>query len=147
MATLLCVRGPEFLPAAIRSVNEYLAVRRGQGMDPAADEVLGVWLGGATDADRVGTCGSVSLAGVWTLCWLDGMFPEGVEAAGERRKLLIRGLPGAEASADAGSEGGFVAVVTEGESAPGVIDSLGIYGAVIRREWLRYDRGRGIVAE
>ena len=105
MAAILLVRRRADIPAALGAVNSLLRLRQAcRGWD-REDEVHAILVRERLEAGLACTaaaCGarpggagwgirdSVSLSGIWSLCWLDGPQLPAAESARERRESTLR---------------------------------------------------------
>ncbi len=114
MGILLLVRSMGEVLSAVKAATDFLASRRrGAPAPQEADEVLGVWVrpeldaglpawpdfGGGAGADlptgarpdeaSVGIRESVSLSGLWALCWIDGAPLRKARTPAERRRGIL----------------------------------------------------------
>jgi len=119
MSMLLLIRSADDVRSAIEAANEFLVYQRQCVAEPReADEVIGIWLRRELDADLpdwlcldrelgvprdadVGIRASLSLSGLWTLCWIDGGLLRTAHSATERRRAIFDSLLGTAQSANA----------------------------------------------
>jgi len=146
-SALLLVRSTDDLAVAIAGANEFSRHRRRCG-SPSRDEILGVWLRPELDADlpvwpslwpslhpatsspdgakpALGVCESLSLSGIWSLCWLDGALLSACQNAKERRfrvvDCLVRAASGDSSSSNLGV---FLSVFDDAEDSESIAETL-----------------------
>lgn len=98
---LLVVPDAADVPAATSAASQFLIFQRQRVQATREDEILGVWVTRDLDAGlpawlsvdaALGIRESLSLSGVWTLCWLDGPLWRRATTSADRRELLLRAL-------------------------------------------------------
>jgi hypothetical protein len=116
MPAVLLIRDRSDLPSAVEAANALLQIRRRHGVPDGDDEVLAICFRKELDAGlpswpatgeeceeaEMGIRESVSLCGVWALCWLDGprlrrTADSSCASAEVMRALLKDELPGPSA--------------------------------------------------
>jgi len=99
----------------------------------------------------VGILESLSLSGLWTLCWLDGtLLREAPSSAVRRGRLLDAFLSTASASQSPSEPEAFFPVFNVSDASDSIAAIMrefrGRYPKLIDRTWFMDDRNRGIVA-
>lgn len=179
MSIFLMIRGADEVLAALDAASEFLNYRRRRSRQiPEVDDVLGVWVRHQLDADlptwswfsrspgAVGTGGqelghglrgmavgireSVSLSGMWALCWLDGTCLRAAHSPAERRRRALDALVSGAAGVSLGVAGGtFFPVFAATEAADCREATLRQlrerYPQLIGSTWLVDGRERGIL--
>lgn len=140
MTMLMIVRDP----VALRAAAGYLAHRRRYDSDAGlSGEVLGVWQRPELDAGlpiwkgfddsprarpeagRVGLRQSFTMAGMWSLCWLDGAALREVEGRQARRLAVLKHLvERATGLTPLRKDAPFVPVFDEGEPGAELLEAL-----------------------
>lgn len=118
MATLLFVRSIADIHSALIAVNDFLACRKSYDCPLPDEEMLGVCIRTGLDTNlpgllhannsfrestdsnqathliepEIGIRESISLSGLWSLCWLDGPLFRQAGSASEQRKLILQAL-------------------------------------------------------
>ena len=151
MTTLLLVRGWADVRLATKQVNEFLALRRSRNGGRGDGKVIAVWVRSQLDVGLPTIAGfwireSLSLGGIWTLCWLDGPLLASAQSSGARRDAILQVLVDASASID--TRGLFFPVFDRDESTESVwAEVLGLkarYPGVIGSVSFRHDESRGV---
>jgi hypothetical protein len=160
MVQILLVRSMAEIHTATKAASEFLVYRRLLSQPEQDDGVLAIWVKSDLDAGLptclppnhgLGIYESFSLAGIWTLCWIDGTLMLGARSSAERRDAILCTLVQAQLSSRASSEpSGFFPVFDSNESVEVIkaeVRSLRAkYPQHIGRRWYRDDKQRGIVA-
>lgn len=149
MAILLFVRNWADVRFATEQVDEFFAFRRSRDGEGGGGKILAVWVRSQLEADLASVNSeapeggglwireSISLAGIWTLCWLDGPLLVRAQSFRDKRDRILEVL--VNASSDLGPPGLFFPVFDRDESPesvaaevlslkaryPGVIGSVG----------------------
>lgn len=164
MSIVLLIQNPDVAARAFDAVSEFLVYRRRLPAASGGEEILGIWVssgagepwppglpdgGGTAGSDPLRIRESCSLAGVWTLCWLEGPALGEVGDSGARRLAVLDALAGS-VSAAAGPAGAFVPVFGEAESPDAIgaaLDALrDRYPGLIDGRWSVNDPAHGLVA-
>lgn len=177
MSMLLLVRSLDDVSSAVTDVGDYLVHhRRLFGDLPELSPLVGLWIrpeldsglpalqpctsgadGGCSangdsaqtpDEAPVGIRMSFSLAGIWTLCWMDGpVLREAKDAHGQRHRLV--GALVAGAAPETAPEGAFVAVFDAADAGGVVQARLSAlrtrHPHLVAEHWYVDDREHGIV--
>ena len=176
MSVLLLIRSADDVRSAVETASELMAYRRHRFAEAReVDEILGIWLRRELDADfpawlwldrdlgvpgdasrispgeaGVGIRESLSLSGLWTLCWLDGTLLNTAHSATERRRTILDSLLAtASASRSSSATETFFAVFAAVDAVESIKATLSelkdLYPRVIGGTWFVDDWVRGLV--
>ncbi|USY19852.1 hypothetical protein NE857_32275 [Nocardiopsis exhalans] len=166
MNMLLLVRSVDDVRSAVENVSDYLVNHRRQfGDEPGSNRLLGVWIrpeleaglpvSYAEDTDAAPSQShtgkavwierSFSLAGIWTLCWMDGPALRETPDPFEWQNRILDSLVAGPVP-EPGSPEVFVPVFAEGDAVETSMTALRARQPhLITEHWYVHDREHGIV--
>jgi hypothetical protein len=159
MVQILLVRSMAEMHTATKAASSFLIYRRLLSQPDLDDEVLAIWVKRDLDVDLpacsqsehgVGIHESVSLAGVWTLCWIDGQLIRGARSSAERRDVIVSTFVQAQLSSRASTEPAAFFPVFEPNESVEIIEAevrslRARYPRLVAAQWYRDHKERGIV--
>jgi hypothetical protein len=167
MALLLFVRAMDDVMPAVEAASEFLSHRQQQlEGSRQSDDLLGIWIDRDLEAalpassipslhsssERPTTTvrldNSVSLSGIWTLCWIDLSTPESRLGGNSPREVLIGAVAEVFSERHSSTGAGLLLPVfgagdpTEGIDAS-IADLKSRYPGLIGTAWFIHDRNQG----